>query len=311
MRATSWVKAVVLAIASLGLAQPQAFSQRPSASSDDPLNDLKLQAQVAGIPTEPAVHFLLFMGRYDQALVAMVRTADLNAPDPEGRKPLTIAAGDQSAEAYDMVEALLKYGAEPEERDATGRTALHYAVEAGTMAVVQLLVDRHGADVNAPRLDAEGEPIKSEVPATIALVSGNPRIASFLEEHGADFPELTPSQEFRSIKAAHYKRLTASLNDPRLEPSPERSTRIKDSADIKSVTLALSEMGSPDVYIRHAELKLREFYRLLRDPQTRGLDGPEMWRRAREHADSRVDMDAYEQASIDFVRRMVPDGGER
>ena len=69
-------------------------------------------------------------------------------------------------------------------------------------------------------------------------------------------------------------------------------------------------MGAPDILIRHTELKLKEFYRLLRDPETRKLDGPERWRRAKEHADSRVDPEAHKQAVIAFARKMAPDGGE-
>ena len=251
------------------------------------------------------------MGRYDQALEAMVRAADLDGLDSEGNTPLTIAARDQSADAYDMVEALLRYGAKPEGRDADGRTALHYAVGAGTLSVVQLLVDRYGVDVNAPRLDADGEPIGSEVPVTVALLSGNQRIAKFLEERGADIPKLTPMQKYRSIKQSHYRRLTSSQKDPRFELMPEHRTRIQNSAEVEATTLALSEMGAPDIYIRYAELELREFYRLLRDPETRSLDGPEMWRRAREHANAQVDMEAHAKAAAAFARKMTGEGGNQ
>lgn len=308
---TCWAKAVALAIVLLGLTQQQSFSQQVPASTDNPSSELELQAQSAGKPGERSLNFLLVMRRYDAALEAMQRTEDLNVVDAEGRLPLTIAARDQSADAYDMVEALLRLGAKPDERDATGRTALHYASEAGTLAVVQLLVDRYGVDPDAPRFDSEGEPIESEVPVTIALVSGNPRIAAFLEKRGASPPELNAIQELESRREAHYKRLTASQNDPRLEFPGEHSTRVKDSARVQSTTLALSEMGAPDIYIRHSKLKHTEFYRLLRDPETRSLDGIEMWRRAREHADAQVDTEAYSKAAAAFARRMMGEGDEQ
>ena len=311
MVGTSWAKAVALFIALIGLTQQEALGQRVPASTDSPSSELELQARSAGKPGERSLNFLLVMRRYDAALEAMQRTDDLNVVDAEGRLPLTIAARDQSADAYDMVEALLTLGAKPDERDATGRTALHYASEAGTLAVVQLLVDRYGADPDAPRLDSEGEPIESEVPVTIALVSGNPRIAAFLEKRGASAPELTPIQELDSRKQAHYKRLTASQNDPRLAFPGEHSTRVKDSALIESSALALSEMGAPDIYVRHKELELTEFLRLLRDPETRGLDGTEMWRRAREHADGKVDSEAYAKAAEAFIRSMMAGGDEQ
>lgn len=311
MVGTFWAKAVALVIALIGLTQQQSLGQQVPASTDNPSSELELQARSAGNPGERSLNFLLVMRRYDAALESMQRTDDLNVVDTEGRLPLTIAARDQSADAYDMVEALLRLGAKPDERDATGRTALHYASEAGTLAVVQLLVDRYGADPDAPRLDPEGEPIESEVPVTIALVSGNPRIAAFLEERGASPPELTPIQELESRREAHYKRLTASQNDPRLEFPGERSTTVKDSARIESSVLALSEMGAPDIFIRHKKLEMTEFLRLLRDSETRRLETTEMWRRARQHADAKVDSEAYSKAAAAFARKMMSEEDEQ
>ena len=222
MKPITWFKGVVVAIAMLGLTLQPAIGQELPAETDNPPSELELQAQVA---EEPSLHFLLFMGRYDQALEAMVRTADLNALDSEGNTPLTIAARDQSADAYDMVEALLRYGAKPEERDADGRTALHYAVEAGTLSVVQLLVDRYGVDVNVPRLDADGEPIGSEVPVIGALLSGNQRIVKFLEERGADTPQTHSQAELsvdqrRSFQATDFQPEGSALRIVPGSPNP-------------------------------------------------------------------------------------------
>lgn len=71
--------------------------------------------------------------------------ADVNAtgPDLYRRTPLHEAVSSECP--VEVVRLLLAAGANPNVRDAGGRTPLHFAVSAGTAPVVRLLLD-HGAD---------------------------------------------------------------------------------------------------------------------------------------------------------------------
>jgi ankyrin repeat protein len=60
---------------------------------------------------------------------------------------------DVSSNELHRVQVLLEYGANLEDRDRHGHTALHYAVRSGQLPLIILLLER-GADPNAP--DAKG-----------------------------------------------------------------------------------------------------------------------------------------------------------
>ena len=97
--------------------------------------------------------------------------ADPNARDADGRTPLHYAAEQCRA---DIAELLLKHGADPNARDADGDMPLHRVT---CLDVADLLI-RHGADVNAR--DGEGY-----TPATHAFMRGDLDLAAFLMAHGA------------------------------------------------------------------------------------------------------------------------------
>ena len=132
------------------------------------------------------LHFALRARDYDGALAAMLVQQDIDEvlEDERGKalQPLCLAAQDASADAYDMVRALiLSYGADPNVRDGRGQSPLHYAAANGNLAVVELLV-QHGADVNA-MVSGSDEPL---TPLYLATRFGMGRVADFLRSYGAD-----------------------------------------------------------------------------------------------------------------------------
>ena len=151
--------------------------------------------RLAQLRLEAPLHYALGRRDYDAALKAMPLATNINASvaDVHGipSPAICLAAQDDSADAYDMVQALVKrYGAELGLRDGRGLTALHYAAFNGNLPVVELLVD-HGADVDAPQRGEESEKEARDetrtriTPLYLAYHNGRYRVARLLESRGA------------------------------------------------------------------------------------------------------------------------------
>ncbi len=140
---------------------------------------------------EYPLHWALTVKDYNEASRLIPLTADLNALDPTGKTPLTVATEDESADAFDMVEALLRMGADPALADSRGLSPLHYAARAGTLSVVHLLVDQYGGDVDIR--PAENSPYFGInpilTPLHLAYEKGHSRIVDFLEQRGSRLPD--------------------------------------------------------------------------------------------------------------------------
>lgn len=135
-----------------------------------------------------ALHNELGKRHYDHALELMPLEKDIDAIEPKtGKTALGIAATDESADAYDMVKALLvKYGADPDIVDRQGMTPLHHAAMAGNLAVVELLVE-NAADINAmPEFPGCNEDCPKITPLYMAVGNGKNRVAEWLRANGAD-----------------------------------------------------------------------------------------------------------------------------
>ena len=88
--------------------------------------------------------------------------------------PLSEACG---AGKVGTARLLLSLGAQHTEVDASGITPLHKAAAEGHEEVVHLLVEKHGASVNAVS-SLTGTPLDA------AEASGNSMVISFLKENG-------------------------------------------------------------------------------------------------------------------------------
>lgn len=161
-----------------------------------------------------SLHDALRRNKYDEAIELIRLGGDMNAMNADGKLPLVLAADDSSADAYDVVRELILAGARVNETDGESYTALHKAAYRGNMAVVDLLL-RHGADVNAVRVDKNLFGEFTETPLVLAYEQGKFRVAEFLTVKGADIPDnverLKRSGEAEQIHE-HYRKLPTPPN---------------------------------------------------------------------------------------------------
>lgn len=134
------------------------------------------------------LHFQLAARKYDEALKTLPYVEDVDTIEPvTGLTALTIAAQNETSDAYDMVVALVaKYGADPNVTDKHGLTPLHYAAQAGNLPVVEFLIEQ-GAEVDAmPEVRGCGENCPKITPLYLAYQKGRTRVVEFLESRGAN-----------------------------------------------------------------------------------------------------------------------------
>jgi ankyrin repeat protein len=86
------------------------------------------------------------------------------------------------------VKLLLEAGADPNEIDGDGNTALHWAVRRGRSAAIVARLLNHGADIDAVRTDGR-------TAFALATISGQAEIAALLAARGADI-RLSPLDAF-------------------------------------------------------------------------------------------------------------------
>ncbi len=189
------------------------------------------------------LHFALRSNEYDRAIEVMRMMTDMEVKDPWGRTPLSLAADDEAAAAYDMARALLQYGADPNGRDRDGLTPLHYAATAGNLAVVEMLVDR-GAKIDAVIEDGKDE---NTTPLYLAYKKGRTRVIEFLENRGGTIPdEQRKELEIQAKTAAHYERMTAAV--PKGMTSEQESNwRLERFMMAQRIALAESGHLSPEM----------------------------------------------------------------
>lgn len=99
------------------------------------------------------------------------------APTRMTMRALHIAIGQQDRTE---VTRLLESGADPNEVDNEGRTALHVTAEEGQTSLLQDLI-RHGVNINLDERDKDGR-----TPLHVAAEKGNAEAAKALIENGAD-----------------------------------------------------------------------------------------------------------------------------
>lgn len=165
------------------------------------------------ISEENRLVFLIVTGQYELALEDMETSLYINAEDQWGRTPLGRAARLSIDDSYDMVHALLLRGADPNLREGEGITPLHHAARAGTLSVVHLLVDSHGAKVNVPQIQHDGTADWNETPIVWAASAGNIRVARFLESRGAVYPpHLERLMRYKLLVQSHLQKIRGPLS---------------------------------------------------------------------------------------------------
>jgi ankyrin len=118
--------------------------------------------------------------------------AEVNARSLLDNTPLILAARRHGAAP--VLEQLIARGADVNDANRHGITALMAAAAADDIESVRLLL-RHGANVNAtPNLDVEGDPIWGgmRTPLMWASFRGSTNMARILLDHGADLHAQTP-----------------------------------------------------------------------------------------------------------------------
>lgn len=185
----NWVTALFAALCFTG-ANSALSGQEAQGAQDTSArerSDPEAELDYETLQREYPLHWALMVKDYNEALRLIPLAADLDAVDPLGKTPLTIATEDESADAFDMVEALLRMGADPALPDTRGLSPLHYAARAGTLSVIHLLVDGYGVNVDIrPAKDSpyfEINPILA--PLQMAYERGNSRVVEFLEKRGS------------------------------------------------------------------------------------------------------------------------------
>ncbi|MGO9589038.1 MAG: TonB family protein [Candidatus Acidiferrales bacterium] len=104
----------------------------------------------------------------------LAQPVDLDRPGPWGDTALMLAA---DRGLPDMVDALLKAGANPRALDREGRNALIFGAGSGNAEVLRLLL--------AARLRANEKDTYGDTPLMAAAASGNPESVRLLLKHGA------------------------------------------------------------------------------------------------------------------------------
>lgn len=186
--------------------------------------------------TARPLHYALSRMEYESAMKAMPLVEDIDEVDPNTQfTPLTIAAQDDSSDAYDMVKALVAtYGADPN-KPGKGFTPLHYAAYAGNFPVVEFLIER-GADVNAV-VEVQGcSDCEQITPLYLAYDENKPRIVELLKANGADLLDKATREELdlgnKLTKAMRYDPNTPEGMDPTAWRRFQTEQILKDMADI-------------------------------------------------------------------------------
>lgn len=115
-------------------------------------------------------------GQKEKVSALIQQKADVNAPQADGTTALHWAV---RADDLALVDILLKAGADVKAKNRVGVNALYLACENGSDAMIDRLL-KAGADANAPVL------LNGETPLMIASRVGNPKAVELLLAKGAD-----------------------------------------------------------------------------------------------------------------------------
>ncbi|HEY1302257.1 MAG TPA: ankyrin repeat domain-containing protein [Vicinamibacterales bacterium] len=137
-----------------------------------------------------ALHWAARLDRADLVQILLRSGAQPNAKTRYGIAPLALAAVNGSTV---VVDALLKAGADPNTSDPDGETVLMLAARTGNPEPVQLLI-AHGAEVNAR------ETWQGETALMWAAAEDHAEVVKLLAARGADLNAKSKVPEFPKVK---------------------------------------------------------------------------------------------------------------
>ncbi len=154
-----------------------------------------LLVDAGGVPQSAQLHAALKLNR-----VAIVKAMLARVNEPLG--PLL----DEALRRHqaEMVEVILKAGADVNARGKEGFTALHDAALSGNVGAVQILLD-HGADINATDRDSGATPLY------MAATMGREEVVNLLLEKGAD-TKKGPSA-VKAAQTAGFDKVAAAIRE--------------------------------------------------------------------------------------------------
>jgi ankyrin repeat protein len=175
---------VLLAIASLAAAAdlrlPEEAAKGDAAGVRALLNqkgqNLKAEVNARGADGTTALHWMVRNDELDVVDLLLKAGADVKAADRYGVTPLALACANDNLA---MVQKLLAAGADPNSADVAGETVLMSATRIGSLSILKTLVE-HGAAVNTK------EPSWQSTPLMVAVRENQPAAVKFLIEQGAD-----------------------------------------------------------------------------------------------------------------------------
>jgi uncharacterized protein len=129
-----------------------------------------------------ALHWAAMKGDAEMAQMLMYAGANVRATTRLGAyTPLFLASQNGHA---DVMEALIKGGADPKAADPAGTTPLMVAAASGHADAVKVLLD-HGVDVNAK------ESLRGTTAVMFAAAANRAPVIALLAQHGADLTQTT------------------------------------------------------------------------------------------------------------------------
>jgi ankyrin repeat protein len=143
-----------------------------------------------------ALHYAAMHDKPEYAALLCARGADPRAADADGFQPLHHCGLGRDRGFVRVADALLRAGADVDAVDADGETLLHIACCFGHIALVRMLVEHGGADVNRKNT------ITGQTPLHWSSVFGYTAVAQLLIQAGADLQAETNTGETVRFMAA-------------------------------------------------------------------------------------------------------------
>jgi ankyrin repeat protein len=172
-----------------------------------------------------ALHLAANSGFREIALVLLAKGADVNARDNQGNTPLHDAMGNASHIALELLDK----GADVNARNSSNTTPLYYAVEGGSVDLIDLLLKR-GADPNVVTST------QNSILFSAVMRSSNPEVLQLLIKSGADLK----FQDREGMTALHWAANGRKLDFVKLLVEGGADVNAKNFAGVTALHIAVT-----------------------------------------------------------------------